>query len=172
MGINIDYVIMPELRHINLRTESKHDEDSVAVDLKITGRARIGEHGELIQRLLGCNQDEAFRFWLTNTDLEDGPDPAFTGIEEIKCWAHFEGGHDLEIAGLKLRPTKLSKFVFQPRAGYQVDLTFSAAISEIADNHLIKLKNHLTHEVRCKVVADPDLFDGIEAEQTAEEAHV
>lgn len=159
MGINIEYVIMPELRHINLRSENSEDSESVAVDLKILGRAKIGEHGELLQRLLGCTEAEALRLWHDNSDMEGGPDPAFTGIEEIKSWAKFEGGHDLEIAGLTLRPTKLSKFVIQPRAGYTIDLAFSAAISEIADHHLIKLKNHLMHEVRCKVVADPDLFD-------------
>ena len=165
MGINIDFFLDPELRHINLRKEGDEEFSQLCADLKIAGLAKIGQHGELIQRMLGCSEAEAFRFWFTTSSPDDEADPAFTGIEEIKSWAKFEGHHDLYIAGLSLRPSKLHKFKFRPRGGHRIELEFTASIKAITDHHLSLLSDKLMQEVKCRVEADPDLLD--EAEQEA-----
>lgn len=165
MGVNIKFDSDPEIKHINLRKEGQ-DGETIAVDLKIEGPARIGPQGELIQKLLGCDESRALAFWHGPTN-DGSPDPdenpeadiAFNGITTIQSWAFFESGHDAKIGGLSFRPDKIGKFALTPRAGYVVDLVFQVSISDITDRQLQLLTEYLKTEVPMQIAGDPELFD-------------
>jgi len=165
MGADITFDSDPEIKHINLRKEGD-DGEVIAVDLKIEGSARIGPKGELIQRLLGCEESRALAFWYT-PDNGASPDPdenpeseiAFSGMTSITSWAQFEHKHQANIGGLTFRPTKIGKFSLTPRAGYVVDLVFQVSISDITERQLNILIECLRTQVPMEFKGDPELFD-------------
>lgn len=171
MGVNIKFKEDPKLAHINLRKEGDEHEDRLAVDLKLSGLAKTGPGGELIQKLLGCEPHHALRFWDVGSDAEkhpdpqesgDGPEVVFHGMTEMKSWAQFRDSTTVKICGLVFRPSKVSKFYIKPAPGFTADLTFSVSISDIDNKSLNVLTEYLHGEVPCEIEGDPDLFDGEE----------
>lgn len=176
MTVSVTFRKDAKINHINIRKEGQEGAEQVAVDLKITGLASIGQGGEMLDKLMGCEPGHSRSLWARPTvSLEaiskgenEGPEVAFHGLSSISCWAEYDSKHVIKICGMTLRPKRVSKFKITPRPGYLVDLECLVSITGIEERQLNILVEHLKDEIHCELLADPDLFDSID-QPTADE---
>ena len=158
MGLNLNFATYPKIEHLNLRKEGEEGCEQTAVDIKLVGTAQVDESGDLIQKLLGADQDDALKLW-RETGSDESPEPVYYGIDEIKSWAQFRSGSILYIAGLEIRPKKIGKFKIKPLAKRQLGIEFSVSVLGISNRELNILTEVLRDEVECRIESDPELFN-------------
>lgn len=152
MGLDIKFIGLATINHLNIRSQGNDDQKIIAIDVSLSGMVSA----RALMPVVGVDAEEDIidSFWCYNQEGGEYS-PKLLGVEQITTWGIFDN-HQLRIGRHSAYAT-VKKIKFKPQANLESDVSLVATIDNPDDALINHLVDHIKDDVQAEIKAPPEL---------------